>query len=101
MTRARSTRSRSRRGFWMFDTPCTQALWAAVMGENPSRSAGRRAGGAGELGGGPGFPVSDRGELVPGLRLGLPSEEQWEYACRAGIGDGAISGDLDEIAWYC
>ena len=24
------------RGFWMFDTPCTQALWEAVMGENPS-----------------------------------------------------------------
>ena len=23
-------------GFWMFDTPCTQALWEAVMGENPS-----------------------------------------------------------------
>ena len=23
------------RGFWMFDTPCTQALWEAVMGENP------------------------------------------------------------------
>ena len=25
------------RGFWMFDTPCTQALWEAVMGENPSQ----------------------------------------------------------------
>lgn len=24
-------------GFWLFDTPCTQALWQAVMGENPSR----------------------------------------------------------------
>ena len=23
-------------GFWLFDTPCTQALWEAVMGENPS-----------------------------------------------------------------
>ena len=23
-------------GFWLFDTPCTQALWQAVMGENPS-----------------------------------------------------------------
>ena len=23
-------------GFWMFDTPCTQALWEALMGENPS-----------------------------------------------------------------
>ncbi len=25
-----------RRGFWMFDTPTTQELWEAVMGENPS-----------------------------------------------------------------
>jgi formylglycine-generating enzyme required for sulfatase activity len=25
------------RGFWLFDTPCTQALWEVVMGENPSR----------------------------------------------------------------
>ena len=24
-------------GFWLFDTPCTQALWEAVMGKNPSR----------------------------------------------------------------
>ncbi len=23
-------------GFWLFDTPCTQALWEAVMGQNPS-----------------------------------------------------------------
>ena len=27
-------------GFWMFDTPCTQALWEAVMGENPSHFKG-------------------------------------------------------------
>jgi hypothetical protein len=25
------------RGFWLFDTSCTQALWQAVMGDNPSR----------------------------------------------------------------
>lgn len=25
------------RGFWLFDTPCTQGLWRAVMGQNPSR----------------------------------------------------------------
>ena len=24
-------------GFWLADTACTQALWEAVMGENPSR----------------------------------------------------------------
>jgi formylglycine-generating enzyme required for sulfatase activity len=29
----------------------------------------------------------------------LPSEEEWEYAARAG-NDAARSGALDEIAWY-
>ena len=44
-------------GFWMFDTPCTQALWEAVMGENPSRI--QRAGSSGrerELGSMSGIP---------------------------------------------
>ena len=27
-------------GFWMFDAPVTQALWTAVMGENPSEFGG-------------------------------------------------------------
>ena len=71
-------------GFWMFETPCTQALWEAVMGQNPSRFRG------------PTRPVEQVSwedvedfltriaAMVLGLRLGLPTEEQWEYACRAG-----------------
>ncbi len=86
-------------GFWMFETPCTQALWAAVMGQNPSRFRG------------PTRPVElvscDDAQafltriaaMVPGLRLGLPSEEQWEYACRAGSASARYC-DLDQIAWY-
>ena len=35
-------------GFWLFETACTQALWQAVMGKNPSHfprdeSAGRKS----------------------------------------------------------
>jgi len=100
------------RGFWMFEIPCTQALWMAVMdGDNPSRFQD------------PDRPVEqvsfrDARRFVRalnrtkrGLGMTLPSEAQWEYACRAGTDDATYAGPalvkgkdnagiLNEIAWW-
>ncbi len=86
-------------GYWLAETACTQELWAAVMAGNPSHFKGKTN------------PVESVAftqveafieainAQVSGLELKLPSEAEWEYACRAGS-ENPSYGDLNAVAWF-
>ena len=106
------------KGFWLGRYPVTQLQWKSVMGTNPSYFQ-------------PSFlskifltdtgvyerrPVENvswndcqefirKVNMLARSRFGgearLPTEAEWEYACRAGsVGAFAGTGDLDSMGWY-
>ena len=91
-------------GFWMGKYEVTQGQWEKVMGNNPS-----------DFKKGDNYPVEqvswdDAKGFIGKLnslnngqfKFRLPTEAEWEYACRSGgkPEKDAWGNDVDSIAWY-
>ena len=87
------------RDFRVASTEVTQRQWLALMGTNPSPQRGDDL---------PVASVSWRDAQEFCLRLSqkeraryrLPTEAEWEYACRAGGAPADTPAELDAVAWY-
>ncbi len=94
------------RDFFLGATVVTQAQWTALMGVNPSVFKGddrpvERVSWNDAIDFCGKLTERERaaGRLPAGFIYTLPTEAQWEYACRAGT-TGPRAGDLDAMVWY-
>lgn len=91
--------------YWIGETPVTQALWQAVMGNNPSHP-GLRLDNApvGNVNWDECQRFIDKLSELTGQQFNFPTEAKWEFAARGGNNSkGYIysgSDDIDDVAWY-
>jgi len=92
-----------KQGFWMGQTEMTQTQWESLMGSNPS--AFQRCGSNCPVESVSWHAVQTLLEKLNKQEQGvfkLPTEAQWEYACRDGGRKQAYCGgdSLGKMAWY-
>ncbi len=72
-------------GFWLAETACSQVVWAAVMGANPSQFKDDLQNPVEQVSWDEVVGFLRKVEaLLPSMKAELPMEAEWEYACRAG-----------------
>jgi formylglycine-generating enzyme required for sulfatase activity len=90
-------------GFWIGKYEVTQGQWQSLMGDNPSRfkNCGKNCP-VERVSWNEAVEFARRLSQKTGYKFRLPTEAEWEYACRSGGREEKYSGsdNVDAVAWY-